>query len=160
MTSQRQLDRLMQLRRQRTRLAEEALAAQQRSCGEFEARCQTLEEGLGQHQYQAGLREQVLFEQSEQRPVNAEGLAAWQQTLADDAEHHEALLKQHEESIQGLRGAERERESRTVEWARRLRAQHALEQCQASQRQAQAIEAERVAELEMEENRTGRGGGV
>ncbi len=69
MTSQRQLDRLMQLRRQRTRLAEEALAAEQRNCREFEAHCQTLGQALEHHQYQAVQREQALFEQGEQRPL-------------------------------------------------------------------------------------------
>ena len=68
MTSQRQLDRLMQLRRQRTRLAEEALAAEQRNCREFEAHCQTLGQTLEHHQYQAVQREQALFEQGDRHP--------------------------------------------------------------------------------------------
>ncbi|MFS8149403.1 hypothetical protein [Vreelandella titanicae] len=160
MTSQRQLDRLMQLLRQRTRLAEEALAAEQRNCREFEAHCQTLGQALEHHQYQAVQREQALFEQGEQRPLNAEDLAGWQQTLADDAAHQEALLEQQASSIQTLRAAERERESRATEWAHRLRAQRALEQLQTYQGQAQAIEAERLAELEMEESRIGRAGEV
>ncbi|MCA8862738.1 MULTISPECIES: type III secretion protein [unclassified Halomonas] len=160
MTSQRQLDRLMQLRRQRTRLAEEALAAEQRHYREFEAHCQTLGQALEHHQYQVVQREQALFEQGEQRPLNAEDLAGWQQTLADDAAHQEALLEQQASSIQTLRAAERERESRATEWAHRLRAQRALEQLQTYQGQAQAIEAERLAELEMEESRIGRAGEV
>lgn len=160
MTSQRQLDRLMQLRRQRTRLAEEALAAEQRNCREFEAHCQTLGQALEHHQYQAVQREQVLFEQGEQRPLNAEDLAGWQQTLADDAAHQEALLEQQASSIQTLRAAERERESRATEWAHRLRAQRALEQLQTCQGQARAVKAEHLAELEMEESRIGRAGEV
>ena len=160
MTSQRQLDRLMQLRRQRTRLAEEALGAEQRNCREFEAHCQTLGQALEHHQHQAVQREQALFEQGEQRPLNAEDLAGWQQTLADDAAHQEALLEQQASSTQSLRVAERERESRATEWAHRLRAQRALEQLQTYQVHAQAIKAERLAELEMEESRIGRAGEV
>lgn len=158
MTSQRQLDRLMQLRRQRTRLAEEALATEQRNCREIKAHCQALGEALEQHQYQAVQREQALFEQGEQRPLNTEDLAGWQQTLADDAAHHAVLLEQQENSSQTLRAAERERESRATEWAHRLRAQRALEQLQTYQEQAQAVEAEHLAELEMEESRIGRAG--
>lgn len=160
MTSPRQLDRLMQLRRQRTRLAEEALAAEQRNCRELEANCQTLGQALEQHQHQAVQREQALFEQGEQRPLNAEDLAGWQQTLADDAAHQEALLEQQASSIQTLRAAERERESRATEWAHRLRAQRALEQLQTCQGQARAVKAEHLAELEMEESRIGRAGEV
>lgn len=158
MTSQRQLERLMRLRRQRTHLAEEALAAEQRHCREYEAHCRQLEQVLSQHRFQAERREQALFEQSEQRPLGTGDLAAWQQALDDDADHHEALLKQHENGLHDLRTAERARAVRTAEWVKRLRAQRALEQLQNHQGQRRAIEAERLAELEMEENRTDRGG--
>ncbi len=160
MTSQRQLDRLMQLRRQRTRLAEEALTAAQRHCRELAAHCQALGEALEQHQYQAIQREQALFEQGGQQPLNAKYLACWQQTLTDDAAHHAVLLEQHENSTQTLRVAEQESESCAAKWALRLRAQRALEQLQTHLGKARAVEAEHLAELEMEESRIGRVGEV
>ena len=70
------------------------------------------------------------------------------------------MLEQQASSTQSLRVAERERESRATEWAHRLRAQRALEQLQTYQVHAQAIKAERLAELEMEESRIGRAGEV
>lgn len=158
MTSQRQLDRLMRLRRQRTRLAEEALAAEQRRCRELAAHRQALEQAMAQHQHEAGQREQALFERSERRPLNAEELDEWRQTLVDDAARQEDLLKQRDDSAHDLRAAERERDARSAEWTQRQRAQHALERLQAYQRQTQALDAEFRAELEMDEHRSGRGG--
>jgi hypothetical protein len=157
MTSPHQLERLMQLRRQRTRLAEEALATGQRHCQDLAAQCQVLEQSLVEHQRSANQRDQAQFEASENRPLNAEALADWQQTMADDAAHRETLLHERRSQTRHLKLAEEERDAQAAEWARRLRAQRALERLQTDQQRTMAINAERLAELEMEEARQGQG---
>lgn len=157
MTTPHQLERLMQLRRQRTRLAEEALATGQRHCRDLAAQCQALEASLIEHQRAASQREQALFDASEHQPLDSRALADWQQTLADDAEHREQLIHQRRTQTRNLQSAEHERDAQSAEWARRLRAQRALERLQTDQRRSKAINAERLAELEMEETRQGRG---
>lgn len=157
MTTPHQLERLVRLRRQRTRLAEEALAAGQRQCSDLAARCQDLEASLIKHQRAAVQREQALFDASEHLPLTAEALDDWQQTLADDAKHRERLIHQRRTQARNLQHAEHERDAQSAEWARRLRAQNALERLQAEQRRGLAVDAERLTELEMEETQQGRG---
>ncbi|WP_157956706.1 hypothetical protein [Salinicola halimionae] len=157
MTSPHQLERLMQLRRQRTRLAEEALATGQRQCRDLTAQYQALEQSLVEHQRSANQREQAQFDSSQSRLLNAEALADWQQTMADDAAHRETLLHERRAQMRHLKLAEEERDAQATEWARRLRAQRALERLQTDRQRAMAVNAERLTELEIEEARQGRG---
>lgn len=157
MTAPDQIERLVTLRRQRTRLAEEALAAGQRHCRDLAVQCQALEASLIAHQRAAARREQALFDAGEHQPLGAEALLDWQQTLADDAAHREQLLHQRRAQARDLRSAEHERDAQSAEWARRLRAQRALERLQTDQQRGMAVDAERLTELEMEETRQGRG---
>ncbi|OLO05848.1 YscO family type III secretion system apparatus protein [Salinicola socius] len=157
MTSSHQLERLIRLRRQRTRLAEEALAAGQRHCHDLAAQRQRLEASLIEHQRTSTQREQTHFEAGQHQPLDANALAEWQQTLADDAEHRESLIRQRRTQAQTLRAAEQERDGLAADWARRRRAQQALERLGDDRHHARIVDAERLAELEMEEMSPGRG---
>ncbi|WP_110597666.1 type III secretion system stalk subunit SctO [Salinicola lusitanus] len=157
MTSLHPLERLIQLRRHRTRRAEEALMASQRRCRELDARHQALEITLDQHQRASRHREQALFDDSAQQPMGAETMAAWQQTLADDAGRQESLLQQRRTLARERRTADAERDERAAEWARCRRAEQALDRLQADRSRALAVDAERLAELEMEEMRPPQG---
>ncbi|MAM57710.1 MAG: hypothetical protein CMN25_10280 [Salinicola sp.] len=157
MTSLHRLERLMQLRRHRTRRAEEALASSQRHCQDLDTRHQTLEASLDRHQRASGRREQALFDDGAQQPMSAEAMAEWQQTLADDAGRRESLLQQRRTLARERRTAEAERGERAAEWARCRRAEQALDRLRADRSRALAVDAERLAELEMEEMRPPRG---
>lgn len=154
MTFPNQLDRLLKLRQQRTRLAEQALTRARQRCQEIDERSRRLIVEQNFHRQRADEHDDHLFETARQ-PLSAFHLEQWENSRADMDEFRADLEQQQQRCHDEASLAEQEREARAREWSRQLRAQKALERLQARHRQTALTNAEHLAELEMEESHSG-----
>lgn len=150
------LDRLLALRRQRTRQAEQELVAEQARCRDLETEAQRLADERQRIKQIATQRDQARFEASVGRSLDAADIAEWQQSQAEEAALQATLAQRQRICHQAWRTAHRHQQTSRSKWSRRLRQQQALERLQNDRHRAATLDAERLAELESEESRSGR----
>ncbi|GHB11862.1 YscO family type III secretion system apparatus protein [Salinicola rhizosphaerae] len=150
------LERLLTLRRRRTQRAERELAIEQARCRDLEAEARRLVDERRRLEQIATRRDQARFDASQGRSLDATDIAEWQQSQAEDATRQATLEQRLRTCHQAWQIAHRRQQTSRGEWARRRRQQQALERLQDDHRRVATLDAERLAELESEESRSGR----
>ncbi|WP_353980369.1 hypothetical protein [Salinicola endophyticus] len=156
MTTRHALERLLALRRQRTRLAERELAAERARCRDLARETQRFDTARQRLAHTAQQQEQARFDTAAGRPLSAAETLAWQQSRAEQAALQAALAQRQQRCQQAARLAHQREQTQRGEWARCRQRQQALAQLQADQQRRDTRAAECLAELEHEEGHGGR----
>lgn len=150
------LDRLLTLRRRRTQRAERELAIEQARCRDLETEARQLMDERRRLEQVATQRDQDRFDATSGRSLDAADIAEWQQSQAEDASHQASLEQRLQICHQAWQIAHRRQQTSRSEWVHRRRQQQALERLRDEGSRLAALDAERLAELESEESRSGR----
>ncbi|QEM82578.1 hypothetical protein [Halomonas binhaiensis] len=157
MKEHQRLEKLMALRQQRLRRAENALAEQQQRCRRDAEQLAAMTEQLASQRQDFDRHEQAWFEATANDQLSAPQIDDVRQAMDDHYRAQAALHAQHNQLNQQYQLHLSERDKRSIEWARCVRSQRALEMLQDRHRDTQQRRLELHAELETEDA-TSRGG--